>query len=61
MSQTVRCPICHTPYTVYSHMAGDQSACPGCRRIAQSGKKYDPTRTHLCECPTCGNSHVRKP
>ena len=33
--QTLRCPICGEPYTVYSHYAGDQSACPTCRAKAR--------------------------
>ena len=33
--KTVKCPICGEPYLVYSHMAGDQSACPKCRRKAE--------------------------
>lgn len=37
MNQTVKCPICGEPYTVYSHYAFDQSACPECRGKA-SGK-----------------------
>jgi hypothetical protein len=31
---TIKCPICRRPYKVYSHYAGDQSACPACRREA---------------------------
>lgn len=31
---TVKCPICSRPYRWYSHYAGDQSACPRCRRKA---------------------------
>jgi transposase-like protein len=34
MEQTIKCPICGEPYKVYSHMAGDQSACPDCQRKA---------------------------
>ena len=36
MEQTVKCPICKEPYTVYSHYAGDQSACPECRAKAKA-------------------------
>lgn len=34
MEQTIQCPICKQPYKVYSHYAGDQTACPSCRRKA---------------------------
>lgn len=37
--QTIKCPICAKPYVVYSHFAGDQSACPSCRREARGGDK----------------------
>lgn len=44
--QTVKCPICGEPYKVYSHMAGDQSACQQCQRKAESkGGTY--TGEHL--------------
>lgn len=46
--QTIKCPICGNPYVVYSHYAGDQSACPPCRRRArqpQGGYKHDYTDT----------------
>lgn len=33
--QTVKCPICGTPYLFYPHYAGDQSACPRCREKAK--------------------------
>jgi hypothetical protein len=32
--QVVKCPICGRPYRIYSHYAGDQSACSGCRAMA---------------------------
>jgi len=32
--RTAKCPVCGEPYKVYSHMAGDQSACPQCREKA---------------------------
>lgn len=32
--RTIKCPICGRPYKFYSFMAGDQSACPACRRQA---------------------------
>jgi len=35
MEQTIKCPICGLPYVVYSHYAGDQSACWSCRREAR--------------------------
>ena len=35
MEQTVKCRICGEPYVVYSHYAGDQSACPDCRAKAR--------------------------
>jgi len=35
MEQTIRCKICGKPYKVYSHYAGDQSACPECVRQAE--------------------------
>jgi len=28
----VKCPICEEPYKFYPFKAGDQSACPDCRR-----------------------------
>ena len=31
---TAQCPICGRPYKVYSHYAGDQSACGQCRAFA---------------------------
>lgn len=34
MEQTVKCPICNEPYKVYSHYAGDQSACGACQNKA---------------------------
>lgn len=33
--QTIKCPICGEPYTVYMYYAGDQSACPECRKKAK--------------------------
>lgn len=33
--RTVKCPICGEPYKVYPYFAGDQSACPPCRRKAE--------------------------
>lgn len=35
---TIKCPICGRPYVVYSHYAGDQSACPACRAEARKGE-----------------------
>lgn len=35
--QTVKCPICGKPYVFYMYYAGDQSACPSCRKEARSG------------------------
>jgi endogenous inhibitor of DNA gyrase (YacG/DUF329 family) len=32
--QTVKCPICGKPYNVFMYYAGNQSACPSCRREA---------------------------
>ena len=29
--QTVKCPICGSPYKVYMYYTGDQSACQRCR------------------------------
>lgn len=43
--KTVRCPICGRPYKVYSHYAGDQSACPICREEAEQlmrGNDFEP-------------------
>ena len=34
--KTIKCPICGEPYVVYSHYAGDQSACAACRRRARA-------------------------
>lgn len=34
MKGIAKCPICLEPYEWYSHFAGDQSACPQCRRKA---------------------------
>jgi hypothetical protein len=36
--QTIKCPICGEPYVFYMYMAGDQSACPDCRRKARTKK-----------------------
>ena len=33
--QTVKCPICETPYIVYMLYSGDQSACQECRDKAR--------------------------
>ena len=33
--QTVKCKICGKPYKFYMFYAGDQSACPACRREAE--------------------------
>ena len=33
---TVKCPICGSPYTVWSTIMTDQSACPNCRNQAMS-------------------------
>lgn len=38
--QTVKCPICSQPYTVYMFSAGDQSACPSCRAKARQNTGY---------------------
>lgn len=41
--QTVKCEICGDPYKFYPFYAGDQSACPKCRRKAERNmrKKFD--------------------
>ena len=39
--QTVKCPICGSPYKVYMYYAGDQSACPRCRVEAQNNDLID--------------------
>lgn len=39
--QTVKCPICGEPYVFYSHYAGDQSACPGCRAKARRRTNWE--------------------
>jgi endogenous inhibitor of DNA gyrase (YacG/DUF329 family) len=38
--RTIKCPICGRPYKTYPSYAGDQSACPRCRKEAerQEGK-----------------------
>jgi hypothetical protein len=36
-SQTLKCPVCGEPYTVWDMYAGDQSACPACRLKARGG------------------------
>jgi len=42
MSKTVKCPICGRPYVFYPYYAGDQSACPKCRREARGNPpKWD--------------------
>ncbi len=38
MSTTVKCRICGEPYEFYDMYAGDQSACPACRRKAKANK-----------------------
>jgi len=40
---TMKCRICGKPYKVYSMYAGDQSACPACRRAADEACKRDST------------------
>jgi hypothetical protein len=48
--KTVKCPICEQPYVVYPYYAGDQSACPACRKKAREDRSewelirfyYDP-------------------
>lgn len=37
--QTAKCSICGEPYVIYTHYAGDQSACPKCRKKARKGGK----------------------
>lgn len=41
MQGTIKCPICGEPYKWYSHMAGDQTACPKCVRKAEGGSLRD--------------------
>jgi endogenous inhibitor of DNA gyrase (YacG/DUF329 family) len=38
---TIRCPICGEPYVFYSYYAGDQSACPECRRKAREKERKE--------------------
>jgi hypothetical protein len=38
---TIKCPICEKPYKVYSHFAGDQSACSKCQQEARGGSLRD--------------------
>ncbi|MFA5048940.1 MAG: hypothetical protein WC516_08005 [Patescibacteria group bacterium] len=33
--KTVKCPICGNPYIIMPYYAGDQSACPKCRKEAK--------------------------
>lgn len=42
--QTVKCPVCGDPYVVYSHFAGDQSACGKCKSKARGGSLRDRLR-----------------
>ena len=35
----VRCPTCDSAYKVYGMYAGDQSACPVCRRAAEEAAR----------------------
>jgi endogenous inhibitor of DNA gyrase (YacG/DUF329 family) len=42
--KTVKCPICGRPYKFYSMLAGDQSACPECRRKAEEAMRRGPHR-----------------
>lgn len=44
--QTVKCPICETPYVVYMFYSGDQSACQECRNKARPKFKYS-TNTRI--------------
>lgn len=41
MEQTLKCPVCGEPYKVYSHYAGDQSACGRCQAKARGGSLRD--------------------
>lgn len=47
-SQTLKCPICGDPYTVYDMHAGDQSACPKCRAKARGGSLRERITRGLC-------------
>jgi endogenous inhibitor of DNA gyrase (YacG/DUF329 family) len=42
MEQTIKCPICGKPYKIFSHYAGDQSACPSCVKEAEREIKREP-------------------
>jgi len=53
MSITVKCPICASPYTAYSHTVTDQSACPSCVGAGQRGfRSTTTTNTSLSTPPT---------
>jgi len=36
---TAQCKICGKPYKYYPYYAGDQSACPDCRKRAKENMK----------------------
>ena len=37
--QTVKCPICSSPYKFYAFTVADQSACPSCVRRAEGNTR----------------------
>ncbi len=45
--QTVKCPICGEPYNVLPFYAGNQSACPQCRRKADAKEAKGNSRSVL--------------
>jgi hypothetical protein len=47
--QIVHCPICGGSYALYASCAGDQSACPKCKKKAREneGGTYTTDKTSL--------------
>lgn len=54
--QTVKCPICGRPYKVYSHYAGDQSACSSCRAEASKNASVPESWRRF---PVWPDQHIR--
>ena len=40
-SKIIKCPVCGRPYRVYMFYAGDQSACPECRKKTEKTLRED--------------------
>lgn len=42
-----KCPVCGRAYRTYMFMAGDQSACPACRREADEAESRPDTSEQI--------------